>query len=168
MEPYRTVLTRFRKTRSIAVLLAGAFALGSAGSAIAERACPHHAERHGAVAGAAAGDADRADGLPPGNDALHEGHDPLHGSPGSDGAAPGAYGAEDPGPHAPASGHHESGDCSCLGPCQGAAAPLPSATAAPDRTPEGTLRRVAAAPVDEVGLAPTPYLLPFANAPPAR
>lgn len=135
------------RRRALALLLAASFPLLSGGTLVAGHGCPHH---------------DGGDGHLAGDHAAHEG---AAGAPARDRAP-------SPGPVALPPGSSEDTDgpttfCTCVGDCHAGAA-VPDLPAPGGLLALSTSHAVAApAAVAERSARRVPYLLPFANAPPA-
>lgn len=169
-----------------ALILAAIFLLGGTGQGLAGPDCPHHddpARTHAAV-GFEVEPCDEASRAEAGSTAREPGHDPHHGhghielppgqspapaAPVRNGAAAAwesAHHGRDAGQH---SGTHEDEHpCGCMGPCQGPAAwVMPSGSEVASAFPQERQTVVLPAGNEaEPGRDP-PYLLPYANGPPA-
>lgn len=149
--PVRRTVTRSPAQRLIAILMAALFSLGGEGAGLLRHACPHHDLGPAGIAGmqASAGAAD------------HDGH-AQHGAASS--STEDVSARDDDGGH---SRHGEGGACTCPGVCEaGSGKPLPSVLGA-------VVRIAVSGDSDHLPslheAAPrglTPYLLPYANAPP--
>lgn len=151
-QPRSEAVSRTPAQRLVAILMAVLFSLGGEGSGLLRHLCPHH-DFPATMAGMAGG----------------HGVAMEHGGHGAHGAAPAARaGAGEE--HVGGPVQHEHGACTCPGACEaGAGAGFALLPAGPHAAVRAVVAEHDAPLLSTAGASPrgvTPYLLPYAHAPP--